>query len=70
MNIKKIISNGILIAVILALVAFIPTAGERLLSWLFPPRIYILIGVAVFIVLWKILIELQNRNNQDNDNKK
>lgn len=65
MNFKKILSNGIFIAVILALIAFIPTSGERLLSWLFPPRIYILIGVAVFIILWKILIELQKRNNQD-----
>lgn len=67
MNVKKILSNGLLIAVIIALVAFIPSAGERLMSWLFPPRIYILIGVGVIIVLWKILIELRYRNNQEDD---
>ena len=69
MNVKKILTNGLLIAVFIALVAFIPSSGERILSWLFPPRIYILIGVAVFIVLWKILIELRNRNDRNNNNE-
>lgn len=67
MNWKKIITNGLLIAVLIALIAFIPSAGERVLSWLFPPRIYIVIGVAVVVVLWKILIELRNKNDRDDD---
>ena len=67
MNWKKILTNGLLIAVLIALVAIIPDAGNRILSWLFPPRLYILIGVAIFIILWKILIELRNKNNRDDD---
>ena len=67
MNLKKILTNGLLIAVLIALVAIIPDAGNRILSWLFPPRLYILIGVAIFIILWKILIELRNKNNRDDD---
>ena len=64
---KKILTNALVLAVIIVLIACIPDAGNRLLSWLFPPRIYILIGVAVLIVLWKILIELRNRNNGDDN---
>ena len=67
MNWKKILTNGLFIAVLIALVAFIPDAGNRILSWLFPPRLYVLIGVAIFIILWKILIELRNKNNRDDD---
>ena len=67
MNWKKILTNGLLIAVLIALVAIIPDAGNRILSWLFPPRLYILIGVAIFIILWKILIELRNKNNRDDE---
>ena len=69
MNIKKILSNGLIIAVIIALVACIPSAGERLMSLLFPPRIYILLGIAVIIVLWKILIELRYRNERNDNNE-
>lgn len=64
---KKILINALVLAVIIVLIAFIPNAGERVLSWLFPPRIYILLGVAVLLVLWKILIELRNRNNGDDN---
>lgn len=67
MNWKKILTNGLLIAVLIALVAIVPDAGNRILSWLFPPRLYVLIGVAIFIILWKILIELRNKNNRDDD---
>ena len=67
MNFKKILTNGLVIAVIIALIAIIPDAGNRVLSWLFPPRVYILIGVAVFIILWKILLELRKRNDKEDD---
>ena len=67
MNFKKILTNGLVIAVIIALIAIIPDAGTRVLSWLFPPRVYILIGVAVFIILWKILLELRKRNDKEDD---
>lgn len=64
---KKILINGSILAVIIVLIAFIPDAGERVLSWFFPPRIYILIGVAVVLILWKILIELRNKNNREDE---
>ena len=67
MNFKKVLTNGLVIAVLIALIAFIPSAGERVLSWLFPPRLDILIGGAIFIILWKILIELRNKNNRDGE---
>ena len=67
MNIKKILLNGSLIAVAVALIAFIPGAGTRVLSWLVPPRLFILIGAGVLLILWKILIELRNKNNRDDD---
>ena len=67
MNFKKIFVNGLFIGALISVIALIPDAGNRLLSWLFPPRIYILIGVAVLLVLWKILIELRNRNNGDDN---
>lgn len=67
MNWKKILTNGLLIAVIVALVAIVPDAGNRILSWLVPPRLYIVIGAAIFIVLWKILIELRNKNDRDGE---
>ena len=67
MNWKKILTNALLIAVIIVIIAFVPDAGERVLSWFFPPRLYVLIGIAIFIVLWKILIELRKKNNQDDE---
>ena len=67
MNFKKIFVNGLFVGALIAVIALIPDAGNRLLSWLFPPRIYILLGVAVLLVLWKILIELRNRNNGDDN---
>ena len=67
MNWKKILTNGLLISVLIALIAIIPDAGNRILSWLFPPRLYILIVVAIFIILWKILVELRNKNNRDEE---
>ena len=64
---KKILSTGLFLAIIIAMIAFVPDAGNRLLSWLFPPRIYILIGVGVILILWKILVELRNRNDRDDE---
>ena len=68
MNGKKIILNGLIVAAAIALIAFIPSAGNLILSWLVPPRLYIVIGVAIFIVLWKILEELRKKNER-NDNE-
>lgn len=64
---KKILTTGLFLGVVIAMIAFVPDAGNRLLSWLFPPRIYILLGVGVILVLWKILIELRNKNNRDDE---
>lgn len=64
---KKVLINGLIIGLIIVLIAFIPGAGNRLLSWLVPPRLYILLAVIVILILWKILIELRNRNVQDQE---
>lgn len=67
MNWKKILSKSLLIGVIIVLISIIPDAGNYILAFLIPPRIYILIGIIVCLILWKILIELRNRNNKDGD---
>lgn len=64
---KKILTNALFLAVIIVLIAFIPDGWARIASWLVPPRIYILIGIVLLILLWKILLELRKRNNGDND---
>ena len=67
MNWKKILTNGLIVALFVAVIAFIPDAGNRVLSWLFPPRLYVLIGVVIALILYKILIKLRNKNNRDDD---
>ena len=67
MNFKKILTNGLVIAVIIALIAIIPDAGNRILSWLVPPRLFILIGAIVIYILLKILFELRNKNSRDDE---
>ena len=67
MNWKKILSKSLLIGVVIVLISIIPDAGNYILTFLIPPRIYILLGVVVCLILWKILIELKNRNNKDGD---
>lgn len=64
---KKILTNALFLAVIIVLIAFIPDGWARIASWLVPPRIYILIGIVLLILLWKILLELRKRNNGDDD---
>ena len=60
---KKVLSNGLILGLLIVIIAFVPDAGNRLLSWLFPPRLYILLGLIAILVLYKILFELRNRNN-------
>lgn len=67
MNWKKIITNALLLAVLIGLIAFIPDAGNRILSWLVPPRLFILIGAIVIYILLKIFFELRNKNSRDDE---
>lgn len=62
---RKNIYYGLLLGLLIVIIAFIPDAGNRLLSWLFPPRLYVLIGLIVILILYKILFELRNKNSQD-----
>lgn len=62
---KKILINGLLVCAVIVVIAFIPDAGNRLLSWLVPPRLYIAIGVLILLVLYKILIELRKNRSGD-----
>ena len=61
---KKVLINGLAIALIIVVIAFVPNAGNRLLSWLVPPRLFILLAAIIIIILLKILFELRNKNNQ------
>ena len=62
---RKNLYYGLLLGLLIVIIAFVPDAGNRLLSWLFPPRLYVLIGLIVILILYKILFELRNRNSQD-----
>lgn len=62
---KKILINGLLVGAVIVVIAFIPDSGNRLLSWLVPPRLYIAIGVLILLVLYKILIELRKNRSGD-----
>ena len=62
---RKVLINGLIIGLIIVLISFSPGAEIRLLSWLVPPRLYILLAVIVILILWKILIELRNRNDKE-----
>lgn len=65
MNIKKILSYGIFFGLLIVLIACIPDGWARIASWLVPPRLYLILAVVIILVLYKILIELRNKNVQE-----
>lgn len=58
---KKILIRACIIGVLLVVIACIGGLGEYLLTFLLPPRVFILIGIIVIVILLKILFELKNR---------
>ena len=57
----------LIVGILIVVISSIPPAGAFVLSLFVPPSLYIVIGVCVLIVLYKILIELRNRNERDDD---
>lgn len=57
----------LIVGILIVVISSIPPAGAFVLSLFVAPRLYIVIGVCVLIVLYKILIELRNRNERDDD---
>lgn len=56
---------GIIVLLFIICCWFIPDLGNYAITFLVPPRIYYVIGFVVIVILYKILIELRNRNNKD-----
>lgn len=58
---KKILFRALIIGLLIVVVACIGGLGNYLLTFLLPPRVFVLIGIVIVIVLLKILFELKNR---------
>ena len=58
---KKIIFRALIIGLLIVIVSCIGDLRYYLLTFLLPPRVFILIGIVIVIVLLKILFELKNR---------
>lgn len=54
------VKRGLIIGVILVLIAFLPGAGDFLISLLVPPTVYIIIGLLILAALMVII----HQNNQ------
>ena len=64
---KKSLKRGLIIALIIVAVAFIPGLGGYLLKWIAPPRLFYVIGGLIVIILSMILTELRKRNGGDKE---
>ena len=62
---KKILINGLIIGLGIVVLSFIPDSWAIVASFFLPPRVYIIIGIGILLVLWKILIELRNKRDDD-----
>lgn len=52
---KKALLRGLIIALAIVIIAFIPGLGSYLLTFLAPPRIFIVLGVLILIALLVII---------------
>jgi hypothetical protein len=52
---KTAIKRGLIIAVVLVAIAFIPGLGNYAITFLAPPRIYIVLGVLILAALMTII---------------
>ena len=67
MDWKKIITRGLIIALAIVAIAFIAGAGNYIVTFFVPPRIYYVIGAIIIVILLKILNELRNRRGDDDE---
>ena len=61
MNWKRIFIRALIIALAVVAVACIAGAGDFFLRFLFPPRVYYVIGAVIIVILLKILFEIRNK---------
>lgn len=62
----KILKRGLIIGAIIALIAFVPGLANYVLTFLAPPRVYIVLGVLIFAALM-VIIHQNNQKGQDDD---
>ena len=58
----KRILIGLGLGLLIVVIACIPNLGTYLVSFLIPPRLYIVLAVVGLIILYSILRELRKRN--------
>ena len=64
---KKILIRGLIIGLIIVIIACIGGMGEQVLTFFVPPRLYIVLGLIVIIILLKILQEVRNNGKGNKD---
>jgi len=64
---SKALKRGLIIGLIIVIVAFIPGLGNYLLTFLAPPRIYIVLGVLILAALMTIIHQNNQRGRDDDD---
>ena len=57
----------LIVGLLIVVIACIPDLAAFVISLFIPPRLYVVIGICILLVLYKILIELRNRNNRDDE---
>ena len=67
---KKVLKRGLILGVIIAVIGLIGGAPDLVLSFFVPPRIYFTMAVIIALILFKIYLELANRNRKDDDDEK
>ena len=61
---KKILIRALIIGACIVLIACIPMLGNQIITFFVPPRIYILIGIAVIVILLAILHEVRKNREE------
>lgn len=51
----------IILGLLIVMIGFVGGAPEYILTLFLPPRIYIVLGLIIILILLKILYELKNR---------
>lgn len=60
---SKTLKRILILTLIIVIVPFIPGLGQYITTLFLPPRIYIVIGLLILLVLLKILFELRNKKD-------
>lgn len=64
MDFGKILKRGLILALIVVAVAFVGGAGDAIITFFVPPRVFYVIGAVIIVILLKILFEIRNNKEE------